>query len=311
MPLDPQIKALIDQIASLNAPLLWEMTPGEARNSFRTMALMAGKGEDVASVEDRTIEVPSGPLPVRIYKPTEETPLPVLVFFHGGGFVIGDLDTHDRTCRELANRAGCMVIAVDYRLAPEHRFPDGVVDACTSLEWVARHAAELGGDPQRLAVGGDSAGGNLAAVTTLWAREVGIPLRFQLLFYPAVDMESDEYPSREENSQGYMLDKEAQEWFVGHYFGENPPDLTNWRLAPIRAASHADLPPALIITAEFDPLRDEGAAYARTLEAAGVPATVTCYEGMIHGFVGLSPFVASAHKAVDEAGAALRQALAE
>ena len=145
--------------------------------------------------------------------------------------------------------------------------------------------------------------------TTLWARDEGIPLQFQLLIYPAVDMESDAYPSREENCQGYLLDREAQEWFVNHYFGPNPPELTDWRLAPIQAASHAGLPPALVVTAEFDPLRDEGAAYVAKLEAAGVPAKVSCYEGMIHGFVGLSPFVAAAAKAVDECGAALRQAL--
>src|SRR3954454_16600300 len=167
MPLDPQIKALLDQIAALNPPPLWEMTAVDARNSFRTMATMAGKGEAVASVEDRTIDGPAGPIPVRVYRPSDERPLPVLVFFHGGGFVIGDLETHDRTCRSLANRSGCLIVAVDYRLAPEHPFPAGVDDACAALAWVAAHAEELGGDPQRLAVGGDSAGGNLAAVTTL------------------------------------------------------------------------------------------------------------------------------------------------
>ena len=309
MPLDPQIKALLDQIAGLGAPPIWELTPEQARQSFKAMTAMAGPGEDVFSVEDRTIPGPGGELPVRVYRPVESGPLPVLLFFHGGGFVIGDLDTHDRTCRSLANRAGCLVVAVDYRLAPEHPFPAGVDDARAALAWLAANAAELGADPSRLAIGGDSAGGNISAATTLWAREEGIPLRFQLLIYPAVDMESDAYPSREENCQGYLLDREAQEWFVNHYFGPNPPALTDWRLAPIQAASHADLPPALVVTAEFDPLRDEGAAYVAKLQAAGVPATVSCYEGMIHGFVGLSPFVAAASKAVDECGAALRQAL--
>jgi acetyl esterase len=288
---------------------LWELTAADARNTFRAMATMAGPGEAVHAVEDRVLPGPAGDLPVRIYHPSDRRPLPVLVFFHGGGFVIGDLETHDRTCRALANRSESIVVAVDYRLAPEHPFPAGVEDACAAVAWVAQHATELGGDPARLAVGGDSAGGNLAAVTTLWARDQGIPLRFQLLIYPAVDMESDAYPSRDENAKGFMLDREAQEWFVTQYFGADPPEMTNWRLAPIRASSHAGLPPALVITAEFDPLRDEGAAYAAKLESAGGAATLSCYDGMIHGFVGLSPFVAAAAKAVDEAGAAARQAL--
>lgn len=347
MPLDPQIAAIIKQIESLNAPPVWELPLATARAQFKTMVAMMGPGEQVRLVENRTIPGPAGDIPVRIYTPeinggaaaegapadatagrsgenegqgvaggagepaaaSDETatePLPILVFYHGGGFVIGDLDTHDRDCRALANRASCIVVAVDYRLAPEAPFPAAVEDAQAALRWVADHAGEIGGDATRLAVGGDSAGGNLAAGVALWARDESIPLAFQLLIYPGVDVEG-EYASRKDNAQGYMLDKELTDWFIRQYVGEEVPD--DWRLTPMQAPSHAGIAPALVVTAEFDPLRDEGEAYAEKLQAAGVPARATRYEGMIHGFFGLAPFVAAATPAVDEAGAALRAAL--
>jgi acetyl esterase len=328
----------------LDAPPAWELPLATARAQFKTMVAMMGPGEQVRLVENRTIPGPAGEIPVRIYTPeikggtaaeggtadatggdesdgaaeaageratSSEEPtterLPVLVFYHGGGFVIGDLDTHDRDCRALANRASCIVVAVDYRLAPEAPFPAAVEDAQAALRWVADHAAEIGGDPSRLAVGGDSAGGNLAAVVALWARDEGIPLAFQLLIYPGVDVVEGHYPSREENAQGYLLDKELTDWFILQYVGSEIPN--DWRFTPMQAPSHAGIAPALIITAEFDPLRDEGEAYAKTLADAGVPAKASRYDGMIHGFFGLAPFVAAATPAVDEAGAALRAAL--
>jgi acetyl esterase len=308
MPLDPMMKAMLDQLAALGAPPINTMPVADARAAMDAMVLMMGPGEEVAEVEDRTIGLSGRDLPVRIYRPDGlgDGPAPTLVFYHGGGFVLGGLTSHDRDCRALANRGRCQVIAVDYRLAPEHPFPAAADDATAALEFVAANAGDLGVDLDRLAVGGDSAGGNLAAVVALHARDVGIALRFQLLIYPAVAGEG-EYRSRTENATGYMLDRDSIVWFTNAYFPDGAPD--DWRAAPISAASHRDVAPALIITAEFDPLRDEGEAYAATLEAAGVPAKASRYDGLIHGFFGMGALVPAANAAVDEAGDALRDAL--
>ncbi len=303
------MKMVLDQMASIGAPPLHTMSVADARTGMDAMATLMGAGEDVAGVVDRTIDAGGHTLPVRIYRPASvgDGPAPTLVFYHGGGFVLGSLTSHDRDCRALANRGECQVIAVDYRLAPEHPFPAAVEDAAAAIEFVAANAAELGVDVGHLAVGGDSAGGNLAAVAALHARDVGIPLQLQLLIYPAVGGTAGEFPSRTENATGYMLDAESIEWFMAAYF----PDGTtpDWRAAPIEAASHDGVAPALVITAEFDPLRDEGEAYAVTLEAAGVPAKATRYDGLVHGFFGMGPIVPAANAAVEEAGAALREAL--
>jgi len=309
MALDPNMKTLLDQIEAIGAPPLHTMSVADARVSMDAMVTMMGEGEPMGSVEDRLIDAGGNPLPVRIYRPEglSEGAAPTLVFYHGGGFVLGGLVSHDRDCRALANRGQCQVIAVDYRLAPEHPFPAAVEDAVAALEFIVAHAGELGVDPGHLAVGGDSAGGNLAAVTALHARDAGIPLKLQLLIYPAVAGSEGDYPSRIENATGYMLDQEAIAWFTGAYFPEGFPD--DWRAAPMHAASHDEVAPALIITAEFDPLRDEGEAYAAKLEAVGVPAKATRYDGLIHGFFGMGPIVPAANAAVDEAGAALRDAL--
>jgi len=310
MALDPDMKTVLDQMEALGAPPMHTMTPADARAGMDTMATMMGQGEAVASVEDRTLDVGTHTLPIRVYRPESvgDGPAPTLVFYHGGGFVIGSLTSHDRDCRALANRGACQVIAVDYRLAPEHPFPAAPLDAIAALDAVVAGAAELGVDPARLAVGGDSAGGNLSAVAALHARDAGIPLRLQLLIYPAVGGPVDEYPSRRENANGYMLDEAMVEYFVNAYYPNGAPE-GDWRAEPILAASHVGLAPALIITAEYDPLRDEGEAYAVTLEAAGVQAKATRYDGLIHGFFGMGGFVPAALKAVDEAGAALRSAL--
>jgi acetyl esterase len=310
MPLDPNMKNLLDSMEAMGAPPIHELSVDDARASMDAMVGMMGAGEDVASVEDRTFELAGRSLPVRVYRPAGvgDGRAPALVFYHGGGFVLGGLASHDRDCRALANRGQCVVIAVDYRLAPEHPFPAAAEDACNALAHVVAHADELGVDPDRLAVGGDSAGGNLAAVAALHARDAGIPLRFQLLIYPAVDGENESvYPSRTENGSGYMLDQDAMDWFMDHYFPEGT--VLDWRAAPMQASSHDGVAPALVITAEFDPLRDEGEAYAARLEAAGVPAKASRYDGLIHGFFGMGPLVPAADAAVDEAGAALRAAL--
>jgi len=309
MPLDPNVKTMLDQMASIGAPPLHTLTVAEARVSMDLMTAMMGPGEDVGRVYDGTIDAAGQELPVRVYRSAalRPGPAPTLVFYHGGGFVLGGLTSHDRDCRALANRGRCQVIAVDYRLAPEHPFPAAVEDAIAALDTIVARAGELDVDADRIAVGGDSAGGNLAAIAAIHARDAGIPLKLQLLIYPAVAGESDEFPSRVENASGYLLDQESIAWFVNAYFPDERPQ--DWRAAPLNAASHADLAPALVITAEFDPLRDEGEAYAAKLEAAGVPAKATRYAGLIHGFFGMGPLVPAANAAVEEAGAALRSAL--
>jgi acetyl esterase len=309
MPLDPMMKTMLDQIEAIGAPPIHTMSVPDARAAMDAMVAMMGAVEDVDSVEDRTIDAGGQTLPVRIYRPEGlgDGPAPTLVFYHGGGFVLGGLVSHDRDCRALANRGQCQVIAVDYRLAPEHPFPAAVDDATAALEFVVTNAADLGVDVDHLAVGGDSAGGNLAAVTALHARDVGIPLKFQLLIYPAVAGEDGEFPSRIENATGYMLDQESITWFTTAYIPEGV--AGDWRAAPMLATSHDGVAPALIITAEFDPLRDEGEAYAATLEAAGVPAKASRYDGLIHGFFGMGAIVPAVNAAVEEAGDALRQAL--
>ena len=312
MPLDPQMQMLLDQMAAIGAPPIHEQTEAAARAGMDAMVTMMGPGEEVASVEDRTIDAGGQSLPVRIYRPASvgEGPAPTLVFYHGGGFVLGGLTSHDRDCRALANRGECQVIAVDYRLAPEHPFPAAADDAEAALRWIVDHADEVGVDASRLAVGGDSAGGNLSAVVALYARDHDIPLRLQLLIYPAVDGDAEDgrYPSRVDNAEGYMLDQASIDWFTERYYANGVP-AGDHRAAPMQAASHAELAPAFIITAEYDPLRDEGEAYAETLRAHGVEVSVKRYDGLIHGFFGMGPIVPAANAAVDDAGAALRSAL--
>ena len=312
MPVDPQVQVLLDQMAAMEAPGLGQMSVEETRAMMDQFAAMSGTGPEVASVENRTVPGPAGEIPVRVYRPTAgDEALPVLVWIHGGGFVIGTLDGSDATCRELATKASVVVVSVDYRLAPEAPFPAPVDDCVAATSWVVEHAADFGGDPKRVAVGGDSAGGNLSAVVSLIAAQRGSPsIRFQLLVYPAVDLLMS-YPSIQENGEGYMLTKEAMEWFMGHYFSGAEKDPKHLQASPIYAdeIDLAKVAPALIITAEFDPLRDEGEAYGKRLEQAGVPVTVTRYEGQIHGFFGMTAMLDGAKKAVDQAADALRRAL--
>jgi acetyl esterase/lipase len=305
MPLDPQAKQLMEQLAAAGMPPLDEMSVEGARQAILAMAQMGGDPPALAEVVNRTIPGPAGEIPLRIYTPAGRPPFPVLVYFHGGGWVIGNLDSHDGTCRELARGAGCMVVSVDYRLAPENKFPAAPEDAYAATKWVAEHAASIGTDAGRVAIGGDSAGGNLTATVALMARDRGGPaLLFQLLVYPVTDAACDT-PSYAENADGYFLTRKAMQWFWGHYL-ERPSDGENAYASPLRAASLAGLPPGLVITAEFDPLRDEGEAYAARLEASGVHCRLKRYDGMIHGFFGMGRVLDQGKQAMAEATGNLR-----
>ena len=309
MPLDPQAKAVLDQFASMGGPQLHEMSVAQARELILGMVALAGEPESIARIENRTVPGPAGQIPVRIYTPVGTAPFPVLVYFHGGGWVIGNLDTHDGICRSLANRVGCLIVSVDYRLAPEHRFPAAPEDCYAATRWLAEHAGSLGGDKGRIAVGGDSAGGNLAAVVALMARDRGGPkLAFQLLVYPATDTDF-ETRSYRENSEGYFLTRADMVWFWNHYAPRDE-DRRNPYAAPLRAASLRGLPPALVITAEFDPLCDDGNAYAARLREDGVPVRLSQQDGLIHGFFQMGAVIDRGRASVDEASRALKDAFA-
>lgn len=309
MPLDAQVKVYLEQMAALGAPPLHTLTPQAVREATRQWVGMMGAPAPVGRVENRTIPGPAGEIPVRIYWPTgnDDGPLPMLAFFHGGGWVLCDLDTHDAICRALTNGAGCVTISVDYRLAPEHTFPAAPEDCYAATVWAAAHATELHGDAARLAVGGDSAGGNLAAVVALMARERGGPaLAFQMLIYPATDLRMNT-PSIAENGAGYGLDTAEMIWFGNHYVRDDA-DKLNPLASPMLAPELGGLPPALVVTAEYDPLRDEGERYGERLRAAGVPVTIRRYDGMIHGFASMLDIFDGGRRAVDDCAAALRAA---
>jgi acetyl esterase len=314
VPVDPQLQELVDASAAMAQLDLASTTAETFRALSKAPYLQYVPSEEVASVVDRSIPGPQGEIPVRIYTPATgaagDGPLGVLAFFHGSGFVIFDLDTHDHECRMLANLGRVVVVSVDYRLAPEHKFPAAVTDARAALHWVVDHAEGLGADPARLAVGGDSAGGNLAAVVAQVARdEGGPPIAFQLLVYPVTDLRGG-HASRVENGKGYLLTTEVMQWFEEQYLNDDT-DRTDPRASPLLAASFAGLPRALVITAEYDPLRDEGDEYAQRLQADGVEVAHHRYDGAVHGFFQLSATTDIGRRAVEEAGAALRTALAE
>ena len=271
----------------------------------------AARPPQIGMVRDLTADGPLGPIPLRVYRPAgvpASTPLAVLVFFHGGGWVIGDLETHDVLCRQLTAGSGVSVVSVDYRLAPEHKFPAAVDDAWAATRWVVAHAGELAVDASRLAVGGDSAGGNLAAVVALLARDKGAPaIAVQVLIYPVTDLVGKTRSYRD-FAEGYLLTREAMRWFIAHYLTAEA-EAADWRASPIRAQSLAGLPPALIVTAGFDPLRDEGEAYAERLRDAGVRVDSVCYGGMIHGFVPMGRLLDTAGRAISLIAGSLSQAL--
>ena len=305
--LDPQAKAVLDLVVKSGRPPYHTLSPKEARQLFReTRPASTPPAPEIGAVKDLS----AAGVPVRLYRPKDvaaTTALPVLVYFHGGGWVIGDLETHDTLCRQITAWGGISVVAVDYRLAPEHPFPASLDDAWAATKWVAEHAAELGIDAARLAVGGDSAGGNLAAIVALLARDAGAPsVKFQVLNYPVTDVGA-ESKSYTEFADGFMLTLESMRWFIAHYVGSS--DKTDWRLSPLRARSLAGVAPALVITAGFDPLRDEGEAYARRLQEAGVRVDYICYGGMIHGFIPMGRLIETGNRAAAHIAATLREAL--
>jgi acetyl esterase len=306
MPLHPQARAMIDRTMALNLPPVSQMTPAEARASVRQRSEALPR-EDVASVRDHAVAVEGGTITVRVFTPRGAAPKPGLVYFHGGGWVTGDIETHEGICRTLANAAGCVVASVDYRCAPEFAFPTGAEDAYAATKWMAEHAGELGVDALRLAVCGDSAGGNLAAVVALMARDRGGPaLALQVLVYPVTDCDFDR-PSYAENAEGYLLTGDSMRFYWDQY-APSESARTHAYASPMRAKSLAGLPPALVITAEYDPLRDEGEAYARALGAAGVSVAHTRYPGMIHAFFRFTNVLDAARDAVAEVVAALQKA---
>lgn len=284
MSLDASTDALLKGIAAQNGPALHEMPVDTCRQVFGQLVQnLQGEVLPIHHAEDREISGPNGPIKVRIYTPrdTGGAKLPVLVQFHGGGWVIGDLDTHDNMCRFFANEADVIVVAVDYRLAPEHKFPAGIEDCIAATEWVHANGASIGADSTKLAVTGDSAGGNMAAIV---AQQLKGKIAYQLLIYPATDFSDTAYESREKFGSGeYFLSSEDMAWFGGHLFG-GADESKNPKASPLAAADLSGLAPALTVTAGYDPLRDEGKAYADALSAAGVTSEYKCYDGTIHGF---------------------------
>ena len=306
MALDVNVRALLDQMKAAALPKLWELAPPAARAAMRSR-LLNGKETPVGKIENLKIPGPAGDIALRVYTPLEakDALLPGLVFFHGGGFVIGDLDTHDDLCRCLANGSGCRVVAADYRLAPEHPFPAAVEDCWVATKWIAEHASDFGiAGP--IAVGGDSAGGNLAAVVAQLAKAEGPKIAFQLLIYPVTQLGGPEMPSMRENAKGYFLERESMQWFTRMYCPDAA-QRSDPRLSPLVAKDLSGLPPAYVATAGFDPLRDEGKAYADKLDAAGVSVTHVNYPGMIHGFFSLRGLIPKAREAVAAAAAAVRE----
>jgi acetyl esterase len=312
MPLDPQVQALrARSLASDAAPPLYTMTVEQAREAdLASVRDTGGRPEPVAGTFELTIDGPGGPIPIRGYLPDQSGgPLPVLLYFFGGGWTLGTIETSDGICRRLTNTTGCLTIAVGYRLAPEHKFPAALHDCYAALRWVADHGSAYGADPDRIGVGGDSAGGNLAAAVALLARDGGGPtLRAQLLVYPNTEFGSDR-PSVRENTDPAFFNYRSVRWYWGHYLAD-PADGANPYASPVRAPDLGGLPPALIITAEYDPLRDEGEAYGQRLRDDGVDVTVHRYDGMIHGFFAMSGVLDAARDATDEAARFLRTHLA-
>jgi acetyl esterase len=308
MPLDPQAKALLDQMAEAGAPPFESLTPEQAREMIVQMRELAGEPESVAKVEDSQIPTPDGPIPVRIYTPEGTGPFPILVYFHGGGWVIGTIDTIDAPCRALTNRSGCVVVSVDYRLAPEHKFPAAPEDCYAATRYVAENAAAYNADPQRLAVGGDSAGGNLAAAVALMARDRGgPPIAFQLLIYPVTNHNFDT-ASYQENADSYLLTKNGMVWFWDHYL-TSADDGQNPYASPQQARNLGGLPPAFVMTCEFDPLRDEGEAYADRLQEDGVQVEKKRYNGLIHGAFQMGGVLDRGREMLDDAASRLRRVL--
>lgn len=304
--LHPEVRALLEMMDAQGAPPLESEDPIVARSSrLEGMKMLGGEPEALGRVEDLVVPRPDGPtsdggLPVRLYASEPGGIRPALVFFHGGGWVFGNIETHDAVCRALAKESGAVVISVDYRLSPEHKFPAAVDDSYAATQWVAANAERLGIDARRIAVGGDSAGGNLATVVAMRCRDAGGPaLAGQVLLYPVTDLSSFDTASHRELSEGYFLSGAAMDWFSGHYLA-SADHKRHPEVSPLLAPDVSGLPPALVITAEFDPLRDEGEAYAERLKKAGVPVTVSRYPGMIHGFISMRGVLSGGRQGIAE-----------
>ncbi|MEU9201077.1 alpha/beta hydrolase [Streptomyces sp. NPDC048332] len=311
MPFDPQFQALYDQRTAQDVRPLYTMTLDEARAAdLAAIQADAGTPEPVREVTDESIPGPDGPLPVRIYRPEGEGPLPILVYFFGGGWTLGSIETSDAICRSLANAAGCLTIAVGYRLAPEHKFPAAPDDCFAGVRWAVEHGGRFGGDTTRVAVGGDSAGGNLAAAVTLMAKEAkGPDLLAQVLVYPNTDHLADTL-SRRENTDPLLFNDKSVQWYWDNYLA-SPEDGAHPLVSPLRAPDHSGLPPALVITAEYDPLRDEGEQYAVRLRDCGVLVESTRYPGVAHGFFAMAGSLDAGRRAIGQAAAYLRRTFAD
>jgi acetyl esterase len=308
--LDPQARALLDLMLERGVPPVHTLSPADARRYYLERRRFTQPDvPEVGHVEPRTIAGKHGPIGLRLYRPPiRSEPGPALVYFHGGGWTIGDLDTHDVLCRQLCLGAGMTVASVDYRLGPEHRFPAAIDDALAAARWVRREAQALAIDGTRIALGGDSAGGNIAAVVPLLLRDAGEAWpAYQLLIYPATDMRCGA-PSHRANGQGYLLTNESIAYYRDHYIAD-PAQWADWRASPLLAVDLRGLPPALVLTAGFDPLRDEGRQYADALSAAGNDVQYVCFERQLHGFITMGRVIDEANTAVDLCASVLRRAL--
>lgn len=311
MPLDPAMKALLDQLAAQPAPKLYEVAIVDARAIFSGLLKAVGaQNAPIGKLSNVGCPGPAGEIPLRIYTPVAATSeaMPTLVYFHGGGFVVGDLDAYDGLCRMLANDTRVRVIAVDYRLAPEHKYPAAIEDSYAALVYIEANAAELGVDANRIAVGGDSAGGAIAAVVTQMARDSGGPrIAFQLLLFPVMQI-GEETNSLRDHAEGCFLERSTLDWFYKCYLPTGA-DTRDARISPLAVASLSGLPPAYLMTAEFDPLHDEGVRYAKALLRAGVDVTIADYPGLVHNFIYFQATLPQAAQALDAAATALRKAL--
>lgn len=309
MPVDPQIRALLDR--GTGVPATHTLPVAEARRQYEARIALMAPPPRMAKIAERRIDGPGGAVRLRLYTPEGSGPFPLMMFFHGSGFVLCSLDTHDGMCRNLAAGIGCVVVSVDYRLAPEHKFPKGLDDCLAATRWAADHAAELGIDPARIMVAGDSAGGNMAAVTALRLRDEGGPeLCGQMLLYPVTDYHTPGTPSYAENADGYGLTRDTMEWFWAHYL-TSVAEAENPHASPLRARDLTGLPPAYVNSAEYDPLRDEAERYGMRLREAGVPTEITRFPGMNHGFLFWVGIVGGADAAMAEACTWARQVFAK
>jgi acetyl esterase len=308
MPVNAQVQALLDELARQGLPPFEQMSPTQARVVALGFRDMQGEPESVAEVRDILVPGPTGALPVRLYHPAPGKPLPLVVYFHGGGWVIGDIEIVDKPCRALANASQCVVASVNYRVSPETKFPGPADDCYAVTRWLAEHPQDVGADGRFVAVAGDSAGGNLAAVVALMARDRGAPaVSYQVLIYPVTTTAAgNTFASYRDNAEGYLLTKAGMEWFWDHYLA-SPEDGKNPYASPLQASDLRGLPPAIVITAEFDPLRDEGQAYAKRLADAGVNVKTSHYEGLIHGFFWSAGVLDAGKQLIAEIGGELRK----